>query len=62
MTPLYITLHGGGESDSKDNNDQWLEMFQYYNDAVENGIYIACRVITDTWDLHFQEDSYVLYV
>ena len=61
LTPLYITLHGGGESNSKDNNDQWLEMFQYYNDAVENGIYIACRGITDTWDLHFQEDSYVLY-
>lgn len=36
-------------------------MFSYYKDSVENGIYIACRGITDTWDLHFQNDSYVLY-
>ena len=59
--PLYIALHGGGESSAELNNDQWIDMFDYYSGAVENGIYIACRGITDTWDLHFQEDSYPLY-
>jgi len=59
--PLYITLHGGGESPSEENDKQWIIMSDYYAESVENGIYIACRGITDTWDLHFQEDSYPLY-
>jgi len=59
--PLYIALHGGGGGPSEDNNDQWIAMFDYYKGAVENGIYIACRGITDTWDLHFREESYLLY-
>ena len=59
--PLYITLHGGGGGTTEMNNDQWIDMFYYYKGSVENGIYVACRGITDTWDLHFQEDSYVLY-
>lgn len=59
--PLYITLHGGGEGTAEENNDQWIDMFDYYREAVENGIYIACRGITDTWDLHFREESYPLY-
>ena len=36
-------------------------MSQYYLDSVESGVYVACRGITDTWDLHFQADSYPLY-
>jgi len=59
--PLYLTLHGGGEGPEEENNDQWIDMFAYYKDAVENGIYIPCRGISDTWDLHFQEGSYPLY-
>lgn len=59
--PLYITLHGGGGTAPAVNDDQWRQMFSYYKGSVENGIYIACRGITDTWDLHFQKDSYVLY-
>ena len=59
--PLYITLHGGGGAPAEGNNDQWIDMFNYYRGVVENGIYIACRGITDTWDLHFQKDSYPLY-
>lgn len=59
--PLYITLHGGGGTAPSVNDDQWRQMFSYYKGSVENGIYIACRGITDTWDLHFQQDSYVLY-
>ena len=59
--PLFITLHGGGGGPAEGNNDQWIDMFHYYKGAVDNGIYVACRGITDTWDLHFQEDSYPLY-
>ena len=61
LYPLYITLHGGGGGSAEMNNGEWIGMFDYYRESVENGIYIACRGITDTWDLHFQEDSYVLY-
>ena len=59
--PLYITLHGGGEDVPENNDGQWMMMYDYYRGAVEQGIYIACRGITDTWDLHFQSASYPLY-
>ena len=59
--PLYIALHGGGEGPAEGNDSEWINMAQYYRVGVENGIYIACRGITDTWDLHFQEDSDPLY-
>ena len=36
-------------------------MSYYYKGAVGSGIYVACRGITDTWDLHFRDDSYPLY-
>ena len=59
--PLFITLHGGGGGPAEGNNDQWIDMFSYYKSAVDNGIYVACRGITDTWDLHFRPESYPLY-
>ncbi|MBO7662600.1 MAG: hypothetical protein J6U01_04450 [Clostridia bacterium] len=59
--PLYITLHGGGESEPESNDGEWFTMFSYYRESVKDGIYIACRGISDTWDLHFQPDSYPLY-
>ncbi len=61
LYPLYLTLHGGGGGPTEGNNDQWIDMLHYYKEAVESGIYIACRGITDTWDLHFQKESYPLY-
>ncbi|MBQ6174351.1 MAG: hypothetical protein IJK28_06990 [Clostridia bacterium] len=59
--PLYITLHGGGGGSPELNNCEWITMSQYYRGSVQSGIYVACRGITDTWDLHFREDSYPLY-
>jgi hypothetical protein len=59
--PLYILLHGGGQGPSESNNDAWLTTSFYYRDAISSGIIASCRGITDTWDLHFQEDSYPLY-
>ena len=58
--PLYITLHGGGGGSEESNNAQWLDMFYYYRISVENGIYISVSGITDTWDLHFQDETYPL--
>ena len=59
--PLYITLHGGGGGPAEGNNDEWINMTGYYLSSVERGIYVACRGITDTWDLHFRDASYPLY-
>ena len=58
--PLYITLHGGGEAPEESNNDLWLDMFSYYRDTVDSGIYVAVRGVSDTWDLHFREETYPL--
>ena len=59
--PLYITLHGGGGGEPEVNDSQWFVMYEYYRQAVYSGIYVACRGITDTWDLHFRPESYPLY-
>ena len=59
--PLYIALHGGGGAPAEQNNDEWIYMAQYYRASVTSGICVACRGITDTWDLHFRDESYPLY-
>lgn len=59
--PVYITLHGGGGVEKEFNDDQWFQMQQYYLDSVEDGIYIAVRGVRDTWDTHFNPESYPLY-
>lgn len=60
--PVYIALHGGGGSDTPDlNNSQWSAMQTYYRGSVEAGIYIAPRGVRDTWDTHFNPESYYCY-
>ena len=63
LYPLYICLHGGGSDDEDGlfNNEQWLEMVDYYRDSVKSGIYVAVRGITNNWNLHFDDASYSLY-
>ncbi|WP_049945842.1 alpha/beta hydrolase [Butyrivibrio sp. LC3010] len=61
MYPLYITMHGGGESTAEENNEQWIAMMNYYRDSVQNGIYVAVRGMEDVWNMHFLEDSYPMY-
>lgn len=42
--PLFVALHGGGQSDTPDVNDsQWVHMSTYYQISVENGIYVNPR-------------------
>ncbi len=60
--PLYIAFHGGGGSDTPDiNNQQWDMMQYYYSDALTCGVYVAPRGVRDTWDTHFNPESYPLY-
>lgn len=58
----YIALHGGGASDTPAINDQqWRHMQIYYLYAVKNAVYVAPRGVRDTWDTHFNPESYPLY-
>lgn len=60
--PLYIALHGGGQSETPEiNNSQWEIMKSYYKGSVRNGIYIAPRGVRDTWNTHFNPESYCCY-
>jgi hypothetical protein len=60
--PLYIAMHGGGSGDTPEVNDeQWDEMKEYYSDALDCGVYVAVRGVRDTWDTHFNPESYPLY-
>lgn len=60
--PVYIALHGGGSGKTPDRNDsQWRHMGIYYFDSIRNGIYINPRGVRDTWDTHFNRESYPLY-
>jgi hypothetical protein len=59
--PLYIALHGGGGGPARMNDGQWEHMKRYYLPNVKNGIYLATRGVTNTWNLHFRAESYVCY-
>lgn len=60
--PLYIALHGGGSGDTPEFNDeQWEDMMSYYSDELDCGVYVAVRGVRDTWDIHFNPESYPLY-
>ncbi len=59
--PMYIAMHGGGAGDPEFNDDQWYQMQEYYRDELDCGVYIAVRGVRDTWDTHFNPESYPLY-
>lgn len=60
--PLYIAMHGGGWDETPDFNDsQWVDMMLYYSDDLDCGVYVAVRGVRDTWDTHFNPESYPLY-
>lgn len=46
---LYISLHGGGQTTRETNDGQWQNQINLYQPS--EGIYIAPRAPTDTWDL-----------
>jgi len=57
--PVYIFLHGGGQTIS--NEKQYEHAKERNADSVENGLYIACRGIRETYNTHFNPESYPLY-
>ncbi|MCP5537199.1 MAG: alpha/beta hydrolase [Akkermansiaceae bacterium] len=50
---LYISMHGGGGAPPQVNDGQWKNQINLYQPA--EGIYLAPRAPTDTWDLWHQD-------
>jgi pimeloyl-ACP methyl ester carboxylesterase len=50
---LYISLHGGGGAPKEVNDRQWENQKKLY--PLDEGIYVAPRAPTNTWDLWHQE-------
>ena len=59
--PLYIALHGGGGEPAEFNNNSWERMQKNYLPSIHSGVYVVPRGVTNTWDMHFQPESYVMY-
>ena len=49
---LYISMHGGGGAPPKVNDRQWENQKKLY--ALDEGVYVAPRAPTDTWNLWHQ--------
>ena len=49
---LYISLHGGGGAPKRVNDRQWTNQKRLYR--VEEGVYLAPRAPTDTWNMWHQ--------
>ena len=56
---LYISLHGGGGAPAALNDSQWENQKKLYKPA--EGVYLAPRAITNTWDLHFVPEADAFY-
>lgn len=49
---LYISMHGGGGTAKRVNDGQWRNQIRLYK--LDEGIYLAPRAPTDTWNLWHQ--------
>ena len=49
---LYISMHGGGGAPKQVNDQQWENQKRLYQ--VKEGVYVAPRAPTDTWNLWHQ--------
>lgn len=49
---LYISMHGGGGAPARVNDQQWKNQINLY--TPDEGIYLAPRAPTDTWNLWHQ--------
>jgi len=50
---LYISMHGGGNAPKRVNDQQWQNQKKLY--TLTEGIYVAPRAPTDTWNLWHQD-------
>jgi predicted peptidase len=51
---LYISMHGGGATPAEVNNQQWNNQIDLYK--PDEGIYMAPRAPTDSWNMWHQSD------
>ncbi len=49
---LYISMHGGGGAPKRVNDGQWENQKRLY--SLKEGVYVAPRAATDTWNLWHQ--------
>ena len=56
---LWISMHGGGGAPSRVNDSQWKNQINLYK--PKEGIYVAPRAPTDTWNLWHQSHIDVLF-
>lgn len=56
---LYLSMHGGGGAPKRVNDQQWQNQQRLYE--LEEGIYVAPRAPTDTWNLWHQDHIDVLF-
>ena len=56
---LYISMHGGGNTSKQANDRQWENQKRLYK--VPEGVYVAPRAPTNTWDLWHQEHIDVMF-
>ena len=49
---LYISMHGGGGAPKRTNDQQWENQKRLY--TPDEGVYLAPRAATDTWNLWHQ--------
>ncbi len=56
---LYLSLHGGGGAPKQVNDQQWRNQQRLY--APAEGVYVAPRAPTDTWDLWHQPHIDLLF-
>jgi transglutaminase-like putative cysteine protease/predicted esterase len=49
---LWISMHGGGGAPAEVNDQQWRNQIRLY--TLDEGIYVAPRAPTDTWNLWHQ--------
>ena len=56
---LFICLHGGGQGTQQMNDSQWKDIIPFESGGFRNGtIAVACRGITNSWNLHFVDESF----
>ena len=56
---LMICLHGGGQGTAQMNDSQWKNIIPFESGGFQNGtIAVATRGITNTWNLHFVDESF----
>jgi|694.fasta_scaffold06464_8 predicted esterase len=57
---LYISMHGGGGAPKRVNDGQWQNQIRLYE--PKEGVYVAPRAPTDTWNLWHQDHIDPLFI